>query len=70
MYGDSPKEASVSVRGSIGMAQLHRETLRDRLENQKRTLEGALADVNQALAFIDKNPDFEKFHDVVGKAGY
>ena len=66
-YGENAKMATV---GSLGLGQIQRQTLRERLEEQKKVLEGALGDVVQALAFIDKNPDFEKFHDVVGKAGY
>lgn len=67
MYDNGAKEVSTGPRG---LGQIHRQTLRERLEEQKRALEGALADVNEALGFIDKNPEFEKFHNVVGKAGY
>ena len=47
-----------------------RQTLRERLTERKRTAEEHLADVTQALEFLDKNPNFEAFHNLIGKAGF
>ena len=47
-----------------------RQTLRQRLEERKRAAEEHLADVNQALEFLDKNPSFEVFHNLIGKTGF
>ena len=47
-----------------------RQTLRERLLERKRTAEEHLADVNQALEFLDKNPNFESFHNLIGKTGF
>lgn len=47
-----------------------RQTLRERLEENKKHVTENLANINKALEFIDKNPDFENFHNIIGKAGY
>lgn len=47
-----------------------RLTLRQRLVEHKAAVETSLANVNQALDFIDKNPGFEEFHNIIGKVGY
>ena len=47
-----------------------RQTLRQRLEERKKAAEEHLADINQALKFIDDNPNFESFHNLIGKAGF
>ena len=62
-------------RGLVGTqtAELsvpQRQTLRQRLEERKKAAEEHLADVNQALKFIDDNPNFESFHNLIGKAGF
>ena len=62
-------------RGLVGtqVAELsvpQRQTLRQRLEERKKAAEEHLADVNQALKFIDDNPNFESFHNLIGKAGF
>jgi hypothetical protein len=46
------------------------QTLRQRLEERKKAAEEHLADVTQALEFLDKNPNFESFHNLIGKAGF
>jgi hypothetical protein len=47
-----------------------RQTLRQRLEERKKAAEEHLEDVTKALEFLDKNPAFELFHNLVGKAGF
>lgn len=47
-----------------------RQTLRERLEEQKKYVTEHLANINSALEFMDKNPDFENFHNIIGKAGF
>lgn len=47
-----------------------RQTLRERLVEQKRYVVENLANINSALEFMDKNPDFENFHNIIGKAGF
>lgn len=42
--------------------------IREGLESTKRGLEAKLADVNKAIEFLDKHPDYEAFSDIVGKA--
>lgn len=60
--GTSEKaQAGISIR---------RQTLRERLIEQKIVLEEQLKNLNEALEFMDKNPAFENFHNVVGKAGF
>ena len=47
-----------------------RMTLRARLEEAKRQLNERLAEIQGALDMIDKHPEFEAFHNAIGKAGY
>jgi len=47
-----------------------RQTLRERLKERKQAAEEHLADVNHALKFLDENPNFEAFHNLIGKAGF
>jgi hypothetical protein len=65
-YGDTDKMAVCAPGGLVGM----RETLRTRLENRKKAAEEHLADVTNALKFLDDNPNFEAFHDLLGKTGF
>jgi hypothetical protein len=53
---------------SIGLDR--RQTLRERLVEQKTALEAQLANVKDALEFMDKNPSFENFHNTISKAGF
>jgi hypothetical protein len=47
-----------------------RPTLRQRLEERQKASEEYLADVTNALKFLDENPSFELFHNLIGKAGF
>lgn len=47
-----------------------RQTLRQQLEERQKSAQEHLADVTQALEFLDKNPNFESFHNLIGKAGF
>lgn len=53
---------------SIDMGR--RQTLREGLLETKRVLESRLANINEAISFLDTNPEFEQFHNIVGKAGF
>lgn len=66
MYDES--RGLLAVTNSLCEAK--RETLREALTRRRISLEKQLESVNDALAVIDKNPEFEKFHDAVSKAGY
>lgn len=52
----------------VGMPS--RQTLRQRLVERQKQAEEHLSDVNQALKFLDENPSFESFHNLIGKAGF
>lgn len=56
--------------GKDQVVGLTRQTLRERLVERKRSAEEHLADVTQALEFLDKNPTFEAFHNLIGKTGF
>lgn len=60
----------LEAKSTNACGPLVRQTLRERLLERKATIETALANVNMALGFIDKNPGFEEFHNVIGKVGY
>lgn len=47
-----------------------RMTLRETLLERKKQFEERLAEVDSALVFIDKNPEFENFHNLIGKVGF
>jgi len=47
-----------------------RQTLRERLVERKRIVEEHLSNATQALEFLDKNPAFESFHNLIGKTGF
>lgn len=47
-----------------------RMTLRERLLENQKGLQEALLNVTSAIEFLDKNPDFESFHNIIGKAGF
>lgn len=65
MY-DNVKEYATAGQLSVPT----RQTLRERLVERKRSAEEHLADVTQALEFLDKNPAFESFHNLIGKTGF
>lgn len=56
------------IEGGLGYQQ--KRTLRERLEDRKAQAEGHLKDVADALKFLDENPNFESFHNLVGKTGF
>jgi hypothetical protein len=43
-------------------------SIRERLVDQKKSLEGRLAEINKALELLDANPVFEKVHDAIRRA--
>ncbi len=49
---------------------LSRQTLRERLLERQKQAQEHLNDINEALEFLDKNPGFETFHNLIGKAGF
>lgn len=57
-------------KGLVDCGTIRRQTLRERLEEQQRQAMEHLANINQAIEFMDKNPDFEQFHNIIGKAGF
>lgn len=67
MYTESTQAMS-DVRGPGGL--LRRETLRIRLEQRQKDAQEHFNDVTKALKFLDDNPNFEAFHDLLGKAGF
>lgn len=65
-------DQKMDTLGQLGVVpvDMRNMSLRERLEGQKRRLEMQLKNVNEALECLDKNADFEKFHDAVTRAGY
>ena len=63
---------SVMTNAEKGMSGLsiRRQTLRERLVEQKTVLEEQLKNLNEALEFMDNNPAFENFHNTISKAGF
>ena len=59
-------DKAVSTIGSIP----RRQTIREKLEEQRRTLQEHLTHLDQAIKFMDENPNFENFHNILGKIGF
>ena len=59
-----------SEKAQAMIGSIRRQTLRERLVEQKIVLEAQLKNLNEAIAFLDNNPSFENFHNVIGKAGF
>ncbi len=57
-----------ATEGTIVAGQ--RQTIREQLEERKRAADEHLQDVIKALEFLDKNPDFEVFHNLLRKTGF
>jgi len=54
------------VGESLGPAQM---PLLSRLKKNKEQLEQQLANVNEAIDVLERNPDFVKAYDIIGKVG-
>jgi hypothetical protein len=48
---------------------LQRATVKERLLSRKDELEDMLKNINEALAFLEKNPDLEKFMTCIRDVG-
>lgn len=46
------------------------ETIRQRLERNRKNLADRLDEVNKAIEMLDKNPAFEECHNAILRAGY
>ena len=55
---------------SVGTLNPRRQTIRERLEEQKRVVQEHLTNLDMALKFMDDNPNFENFHNILGKIGF
>ena len=47
---------------------LRQPTTRERLEQTRKVLTEKLSDINDALAALDSNPEFERVHNLIQKA--
>lgn len=68
MYENYPQAVEKSTSGMLG--HMTRQTLRERLVEQRTVLAAQLKNLDEAIGFLDKNPSFENFHNVIGKAGF
>ena len=50
--------------------QIHRMAIRERLENSKKALEQKVKDIDLALQYLDKVPDYEQSHDAISRVGF
>lgn len=53
-------ESDMPTKAYIGGSSLRRSSTPERLRNKKQQLEEELKNVNAALEFLDKNPEFER----------
>lgn len=68
MYNDYPQAVEKTSSGMLG--HMTRQTLRERLVEQRTVLAAQLKNLDEAIGFLDQNPSFENFHNVIGKAGF
>ena len=47
--------------------EMRRPTTRERLEMAREGLTKSLADVNEAIAALDSNPEFERIHNLLSR---
>ena len=66
MYDDNMKVANASQ----GVCLAEPQTIRERLERQLRTHIERAESIKQAIKFMDDNPNFESFHNLIGKIGF
>lgn len=59
------KEATV---GSIGLRT--RETIKENLERQRSEVQAHLDNLDEALKFLNENPQFDSFYNTLRKAGF
>jgi len=64
-----PMTTSEKMASSL-TGPIRQQTIRERLEEQKKALMAHLDGLNTALEFLDKNPSFENFHDILRKVGF
>lgn len=57
------------LSGQISACEIRRETLSERLKNQKRDLESRLVSINDVLSKLEKNPEICSVLDSVSKLG-
>ncbi len=57
-----------NMQGQVCMPT--RETIRERLVKQRLMAVEHLANLESALKFMDENPNFENFHNLVSKIGF
>lgn len=69
MYDENAKETYIGSMPTTGLLG-HRPTLRERLIERQKEAQERLNDITQALEFLDKNPGFETFHNLIGKTGF
>jgi len=55
-------------QGAVCTAE--QETIRQRLERQLKIHVERAESIKQAIKFMDDNPNFESFHNLIGKIGF
>lgn len=66
MYSDISMTTGKLQAGPLDVT----EPVKDRLERQRDEAQKHLDNINNALAFLEKNPSFENFMDAIRKAGF
>jgi len=61
-YNNGPEQAMVGASMKLG-----RVPIRSRLEQQMRYHLEQIEKIREAMALLDRNPDMEKFTDLVGE---
>jgi len=69
---DIPMQPGIGAQSSLNQCntKLAEPTLRDHLERKRNRLTQQLVQVEEALRLVYTNPDAEKIHETLKRAGY
>jgi uncharacterized membrane protein YfbV (UPF0208 family) len=58
------KHYEIEKNASSTLSQ-YSPTLRERIKNQKVEMENRIKEIDEAIALLDRNPDFERLQDLL-----
>jgi len=66
-FGDMIAKQAPTEPGLIQGSAYKPRTLRENLLDQKAAMETRMKEIDEALALLDRNPDFEKLQDLLSR---
>lgn len=68
-YDYPPDTAQAKMATELQAIDPRRIPLKKRLEQQRAQLQKSLDELDAAIAFVEKNPQFEEFTNLISKVG-